>query len=115
MPGFHARPPVLPTSDGPEDGFDFILHIGQGDTGHIALETLAHKSGYEMADAHGKFAPVFDGGDGATGGGKKKKSLKVIRGVSEPAYGGMDDELITDVDVEGLVRFLNKVRRRRSF
>ncbi|KAH7101499.1 peptidase C15, pyroglutamyl peptidase I-like protein [Auriculariales sp. MPI-PUGE-AT-0066] len=98
--GLHAIPPVLPARFGvtpPPLGYQFVLHMGQGLPGFIALETIAHGSGYEMIDVHGKYAPIITNA--------KKKSTKVVRG---PRSHGLDDELATDIDVEQLVQFLNK-------
>ncbi|KAF7792282.1 hypothetical protein EIP86_003318 [Pleurotus ostreatoroseus] len=66
VPGLHASPPVLPeTPEGkplhptsPEDGYDFIFHVGVAGRGHLRLEQLAHKHGYRMKDADGQYAPV---------------------------------------------------------
>lgn len=66
VPGLHARPPVLPESpdgdiilpDPPENGYDFIFHVGVAGRGHLRLEQLAHKHGYRMKDAEGQYAPV---------------------------------------------------------
>ena len=76
VPGLHARPPMLPSSHGvlpnsPTGSFDLILHMGQGVPGCIALETLAHKDGYILADAAGKFAPIM-------GRAGKKSASKVV-------------------------------------
>lgn len=66
VPGLHARPPVLPEAGGcdlvmpppPENGYDFIFHVGVAGRGHLRMEQLAHKLGYRMKDADGQYAPV---------------------------------------------------------
>ena len=66
VPGIYARPPVLPESldrelampDPPQNGYDFIFHVGVAGRGHLRLEQVAHKIGYRMKDADGLYAPV---------------------------------------------------------
>ena len=65
-PGLHAKPPVLPPPADPaykalhlpENGFDFIFHVGVAGRGPLRLEKLAHKLGYRMKDAEGNHAPI---------------------------------------------------------
>jgi pyroglutamyl-peptidase len=63
VPPMHQRPPQLPESEDssgvepPSSGYDLILHCGVGDEGHIAIEQLAHKCGYELEDVDGRKAP----------------------------------------------------------
>jgi len=66
VPSFHARPPVLPEFQDPqnpnfpphEDGFDFCLHVGVAGRGPLRVERVGHKKGYNMKDATGKLAPI---------------------------------------------------------
>ncbi|TFY81202.1 hypothetical protein EWM64_g2809 [Hericium alpestre] len=68
VPGFHARPPVLPLStdpihllaDPPEHGYDFIFHVGLAGRGPLRMERLSHKIGYRMKDTVSEYAPVVD-------------------------------------------------------
>lgn len=65
-PGLHARPPVLPTPADPafaathlpQNGFDFIFHIGVAGRGPLRIERLGHKLNYRMKDLEGQYAPV---------------------------------------------------------
>ena len=64
VPGLHLRPPVLPENVGdemlrpPENGYDFMLHIGLTGRGPLRLERCGHKLGYNMKDASKSYAPV---------------------------------------------------------
>ncbi|GBE80973.1 peptidase C15 pyroglutamyl peptidase I-like protein [Sparassis latifolia] len=65
VPGFHARPPVLPESNDPDtvlapspNGYDFILHVGVAGRGPLRLEKISHKNGFRMKDADGEYAPI---------------------------------------------------------
>jgi len=64
VPGLHARPPVLPpgasedSARPPASNYDFVFHIGVAGRGPLRMERIAHKLGYQMKDATGKFAPV---------------------------------------------------------
>lgn len=66
VPGLHARPPVLPgnhsrgTLPPPLHGYDLIIHVGAGHHGPVSLERFAHKTGYELPDVSGKFAPIIE-------------------------------------------------------
>ena len=65
-PGLHAKPPILPPPNDPayepvhlpQNGFDFMFHIGVAGRGPLRLEKLAHKLGYRMKDAEGQYAPI---------------------------------------------------------
>ena len=105
VPGLHAVPPVLPDAETeapvpPPGGYDFIFHIGQGREGHIALETLAHQTGYEIPDVRNEQAPKMP---------SRKRGEKVPRGAG-PAYDDFENELTTEIDVQKLVKFLRLVR-----
>lgn len=61
VPGMHARPAVLPPSSNrpaPKGGYDFVLHVGVAGPGSLRLENLARKTGYNLPDAEGQYAPV---------------------------------------------------------
>jgi pyroglutamyl-peptidase len=64
----HARPPVIPPSNppsvkvapAPENGYDFIFHVGVAGRGPFRIERVGHKSGYRMKDSSNKYAPVIE-------------------------------------------------------
>jgi pyroglutamyl-peptidase len=66
--GLHARPPVIPSSNPPsttvarppENGYDFIFHIGLAGRGPFRIERLAHRSGYRLKDSSNKYAPIIE-------------------------------------------------------
>lgn len=93
VPGFHARPPVLALPPGsesthdlslsgpppPDDGYDFILHVGVWINGGLKIEQLARKFGYYLADAEGKLAPVVSQGDDVPDDGDNTSVKEVSR------------------------------------
>ena len=110
VPGLHARPAVLsehldtPTETSlgpPEGGYDLIVHVGVGLPGNLEVEKQAHKLGYTLADCDGKLPSI---------------AAKSKRGFSGGCYDGLQEELKTEIDVDGLVSVLknkfNKVRSR---
>ncbi|KIY74299.1 peptidase C15, pyroglutamyl peptidase I-like protein [Cylindrobasidium torrendii FP15055 ss-10] len=70
VPGLHARPPMLPEHvkndinfpQPPDRGYDLIFHIGTAGRGPLRMEKCAHKTGYHMKDALGKYAPICQTG-----------------------------------------------------
>ncbi|KAH9937725.1 peptidase C15 pyroglutamyl peptidase I-like protein [Amylocystis lapponica] len=66
VPGFHTRPPVLPTPSDPAfalpppppNGYDFMFHLGVAGRGPLRMEKLSHKNGYRMKDADDQYAPI---------------------------------------------------------
>ncbi len=64
--GLHFRPPVLPEPEDPafmiptppQNGYDFMFHIGVAGRGPLRIEKIGHKLGYRMKDAEGQYAPV---------------------------------------------------------
>ena len=64
----HARPPVIPPTNPPsmkivpppENGYDFILHIGLAGRGPFRIERLGHKTGYRMKDSSNQYAPIIE-------------------------------------------------------
>ena len=64
VPALHARPPVLPIQDDnlpppPQDGYDFMFHVGVVGRGPLRIEKLSHRIGYRMKDADDQYAPVI--------------------------------------------------------
>ncbi|PWN39474.1 hypothetical protein IE81DRAFT_23986 [Ceraceosorus guamensis] len=49
--------PIGYTLRHPERGYDFVLHLGVGYPGGLAVEKAAHKRRYQITDAKGEFAP----------------------------------------------------------
>lgn len=64
VPPLLLRPPVLPEDapvdcvPPPQNGYDFVFHIGVAGRGPLRMERVGHKLGYHMKDASGKYAPV---------------------------------------------------------
>lgn len=66
--GLHARPPIIPPTNPPtttvapppENGYDFIFHIGLAGRGPFRIERLAHKSGYRLKDSSCQYAPSIE-------------------------------------------------------
>lgn len=50
----------------PHRKYDLVIHVGQGKSGGIKLETIGHQLGYRLLDANGNLAKVVDGTIGAT-------------------------------------------------
>jgi len=134
VPGLHARPPVLPSSElpfppPPEKGYDFIFHIGVAGRGPLRMEKLGHKLGYHMKDADGKLAPIVrsspkdfsrrpDDPSPAENLERERLGMDVVdtgpdsvvrptRGFG-PAYENFLDELATEIDVTRLVQDLKR-------
>jgi hypothetical protein len=135
VPGLHARPPILPASEGPsfppppETPYDFIFHIGVAGRGPLRMERLGHKLGYHMKDATGKLASVVRsspkdfsrraddplaaeniererlGMDIVESGGDS--IMRPTRGFGT-AYENFPDEISTDIDVTRLVQSLRQ-------
>jgi pyroglutamyl-peptidase len=66
--GLHARPPIISRTNlpsttvapPPENGYDFIFHIGLAGRGPLRIERLGHKTGYRMKDSSNQHAPIID-------------------------------------------------------
>jgi len=66
--GLYARPPIIPPTNPPstwippppENGYDFILHIGLAGRGPFRIERLGHKTGYRLKDSSNNYAPVLE-------------------------------------------------------
>ena len=64
VPPLLLRPPVLPEDAAvdcvppPQNGYDFVFHIGVAGRGPLRMERVGHKLGYHMKDASGKYAPI---------------------------------------------------------
>ncbi|KAF8513021.1 peptidase C15, pyroglutamyl peptidase I-like protein [Hysterangium stoloniferum] len=140
LPGIHARPPRLPTIDEtesifdkplldvqppPEDGYDFVFHLGAGMNGAISLEQLGHKTGYSMPGVDGVYAPITK--SGGAGGvktlseadkfengrsvGQNVERMPAVFGGSRgfaDGYEPFPEELRTEVDVAGLIAHLKR-------
>jgi len=44
----------------PENGYDFIFHVGLAGRGPFRVERLAHKTGYRMKDSLNQHAPIVE-------------------------------------------------------
>ncbi|KAF8844271.1 peptidase C15, pyroglutamyl peptidase I-like protein [Paxillus ammoniavirescens] len=135
VPGFYARPPVLPSTEDscsvlslPPDGYDLILHVGVAGRGPLRMERVGHKFGYNMKDAKGCHAPIVrvtreEASRGSSEPSEAERMERsrlgyVIEGPidgSEPpkrgfgkGYESFPEEIYTDVDVEKLVHHLKK-------
>ncbi|CCM00398.1 uncharacterized protein FIBRA_02428 [Fibroporia radiculosa] len=102
-PSFHARPPVVSQPKDtafavlppPSDGYDLVIHVGvAGRSGHIRMEQLGRKYGYDKEDAFGQYAPVV-----VTEGDKP------VRGFGTD-YKEFPEELYTHVNCTKLVDHL---------
>jgi pyroglutamyl-peptidase len=64
VPRIHARPPIVPPTakiaPPPEDGYDFVFHVGLAGRGPFRIERLAHKAGYRLKDSLNQYAPVIE-------------------------------------------------------
>jgi pyroglutamyl-peptidase len=66
--GIHARPPTIPSTNPPttkiapppENGYDFVFHIGLAGRGPFRIERLGHKAGYRMKDSLNQYAPIIE-------------------------------------------------------
>ncbi|PCH43685.1 peptidase C15 pyroglutamyl peptidase I-like protein [Wolfiporia cocos MD-104 SS10] len=101
VPGFHARPPVLPdlgpdVPPPPPTGYDFMFHIGVAGRGPLRMEKLAHKNGYRMKDADGLYAPVVPLKEGP-------RDDTIPEG-----YESFPEEIHTDIDVAKLIHHLKE-------
>lgn len=71
VPSLHARPPRLPPPEElvtpmqdpglpvPQDGYDFIMHVGLGRKGGLSIERRGRKEGYFIKDVDGELAPAI--------------------------------------------------------
>lgn len=95
----------------PASGYDFVFHVGVGLPGALAVEQIAHKTGYDRADADGKLAPVVHAGEGSGDSLTKQDVLpaghKSERGFGD-GYEQFSDELQTSIDAAGLVEHLGR-------
>jgi len=119
VPLLHKVPPEITLSvpEGtvdcppPASGYDFVFHVGVGLPGALAVEQLAHKTGYNRADADGKLAPVIQAGDGNGDSFAEQDVLsaghKNERGFGD-SYEQFSDELQTSIDAAGLVEHLGR-------
>lgn len=105
VPGVHARPPVLPSTEvtldpsfpvPPQRGYDFIFHVGVGRNEPLRLEVGGHKYGYQLADEEGKHAPIVD-----------DTIAPPLRGFAD-GYEMFEQRIDTDVDIPRLAQGLKK-------
>lgn len=144
VPGLHLRPPVLPEKmraqalKPPDNGYDFMFHIGLAGRGPLRLERCGHKLGYNMKDASGHYAPVViarpkgfsrrapDGRPMTIAEKAERDRLSLVaasemqsnppgdsnakpnRGFGGPSYEIFSDELNTDLDVTRIVQDLRQ-------
>ncbi|KAH8101496.1 hypothetical protein BXZ70DRAFT_891500 [Cristinia sonorae] len=131
IPGLHQSPPVFPTHTDPSfsippppyKGYDFIMHVGVAGPGPLALEKLAHKSGYLSKDVDDKLAPEMNAQEGEKAdrelsaaelfegeraGGISFTSSAIQRGFAE-GYETFDEELFTQIDTDELCTYLRSV------
>ena len=107
----------------PASGYDLVMHVGVAYPGQLLAETLGHKFGYDKPDAEGKFAPVGRPSEeseesegagaavdakGSSGGGGGGGGRPPIRRGFQAGYERFPEELVTEVDVERMVRDLNQ-------
>ncbi|KAI0047785.1 peptidase C15, pyroglutamyl peptidase I-like protein [Auriscalpium vulgare] len=113
VPGFHARPPVLPPAVAPhlapppEAGYDFIFHIGLAGRGPLRVERLGHKHGYRIKDTVGQHAPMLAASStmARTDAAAPAPDIAVeqpLRGFSK-GYENYPEDLHSPIDVERLV------------
>jgi len=120
IPGLHERPPTMPDAENcippPEEGFDFVFHVGVAGNGPLQLEEVAHKVGYDLKDASQQLAPIVPSSQGpvpaeAEGMGrarlskKSKKSFDThrIRGFGK-GYEDFPEELSTSLNLQTLMQ-----------
>ncbi|CCG82438.1 protein of unknown function [Taphrina deformans PYCC 5710] len=97
-------PVVAARSDfDPQKRYDLILHIGQGKSGGVCIETVGHQTGYDKADATDRLAPLIE---------EPSKSPEGSRGHSVSEVVGRelntDGELLTQIDTAKLVDTVSK-------
>lgn len=115
----------------PAKGYwDHVVHFGVGLNGSVAIETVAHKRGYQLPDVKGERAPIAldqsatkRRGDDEQSAAEKGEEINMqaspsittsgrtnlIRGFGQ-GYRPFDDELQTDNEVTRLVEWLKQDR-----
>lgn len=64
VPALHSKPPQLAAvalegmPEPPEQGYDFIFHVGTAGRGALRMEIIGHKYGYNMKDGSGQYCAV---------------------------------------------------------
>lgn len=93
----------------PEGGYDFILHVGTGNTGPLELESCAHKVGYnKFADIASKIPDLVGYRDTKVPDGKKTKVVKMpIHGYGAE-YEEFPETIDVTVDVQKMVTDLRR-------
>ncbi|PFH44975.1 hypothetical protein AMATHDRAFT_72087 [Amanita thiersii Skay4041] len=135
VPGFHARPPLLPPDlkqtffPTPASGYDFIFHVGVAGRGPLRMERLGHKLGYHMKDASGKLASIVQSSPKDNSGAddrlvaenieRERLGMEIVENpggetTTRPTrgfgtgYDSFPDEIMTDIDVLRLVQDLKR-------
>jgi len=118
----HERTSLEPNLEAPAGGWDLTLHLGAGGNGAVKLETIGHKTGYASGDVDGTLPPIVRTdlkGEVTVSeaelwerkrldqGTSDKPNPGITRGYAE-GYELFPEELKTEVDVDGLVRFLRE-------
>ncbi|KAB5595694.1 Pyroglutamyl peptidase domain-containing protein [Ceratobasidium theobromae] len=90
--------------------YDVVLHVGVGLEGSIAIERLAHKTGYNQPDADGHLCdPVSANPDkdepGASGDDESRPRERVSRGFGR-GFEHCGEILRTDINVDAIVAHL---------
>jgi len=128
IPGFHSRPPVLPSHvkdapTPPPNGYDFVLHVGVAPPDLCRLESRGHKYGYDKPDNDGELAPIVDkpsstfdpnAPESEEEKGERKRLEEYYRWVKGDkvrgfgkGYEEFDDTIISDLNASDLVEALN--------
>lgn len=107
----------------PHKRYDLVLHVGQGRTGGIRIETRGHQLGYRLLDASNALAPVITSGKGATDADAEAPEQLQFMSFAEKDAGmsrgyplrsktevelSEDGELMTDLDVPSLATRLSE-------
>ncbi|CAE6451663.1 unnamed protein product [Rhizoctonia solani] len=84
--------------------YDFILHVGVGLAGRLAIERLAHKTGYKQPDADGRLCDPIKGKP-------KADDTEIIAERVKRGFGNgfeqFGEDLRTEIDVDAIVEHLN--------
>ncbi|KAK7433881.1 hypothetical protein VKT23_020506 [Stygiomarasmius scandens] len=118
IPGLHAAPPVLPSlaltnTNGnlttqlapppPQDGYTLIIHVGVAGPTELRVELFGDKTGYDLPDHLGKFAPVVGERSPDPDKGEEGDEPVPVRGFGGEKYGMFPERLGVKVDVDTLL------------
>lgn len=131
VPKLHTRPPVLPElekssfSPPPQNGYDFVFHVGVAGRGPLRMERQGHKIGYQMKDVNGKLAPIVrsspkdfsrrpEGPSVAENLERERLGFDILESPGDtsgrssrgfgPLYETFSEEIMTEIDVTRLVQ-----------